>query len=873
MGQVKRDGAGQDGATGGGSVIRELDRVLAGLGLEPGTAVLLADAALLLGAVASGDQLADARVRFVPTSVRDAEALGLARPAGEHGAVGAGLGAADRAQTAIESLNQLISRLEAARLTAAGEGLAAIGRAELASRGVRDPGELSATARERWRARVKSRFRQDLGPATGWSQRETATFVAVSTAPAAFWEPAMGSLARGTADWPMVRGLWRACDTARLSAADASHVAEVMLGDDPARCVPERREADGSAKEGPWGRAEFWSALDREVVRLAATPDPEDETSVAEAARARAARDAAYAARSMRVTVGEDGTAQLILTGSVLTVVAIGDRLDRAARAARGDGDPRTVVQLASDIGLSLLKHATLGAHAMPDLDIFAGREVTPEDLAAAGWTPQIIAALSAMPPAVLQVVVPLLALHDPATAHELPTVGQEIAPEGTSQDTDGGGLPGSAGEANPEEANVGEPNAWDANADESPLRSHTGRPGCPGCLPSARVAVARDPSEELRCTTATQQRACEETAPSPTHEEQPPRRRPRVAWVGRLLGKYPTFLTPDQVRALALVPGSTVERLLVNPADGRCVERSVRSYSFDPAMRAQLAAADVTCRAPGCLRPAAACQADHVQEHGTPGGQTRESNGQLVDVWHHDPKTAKAWDAVLHDNRDVTWTTTLSRVYRTRVHDYRELVTVVTDAMERVSDASEQDRLDQLNLEVCQALCYRGPGERLNEGDDDAAEEFHLARFGGWAWVSLVHRDPATGRRAPGPSRAGQDRAAVAAALARPAHVRPEAARVEGARTESIRGEDVRVDGARADGARADDVPVEGARPGAARPSRLTVTRRRDRAVGSDDPIQHHRSSLRPPHRESWERRLTRRAQRLMDDESIPPF
>src|SRR5699024_8676743 len=128
----------------------------------------------------------------------------------------------------------------------------------------------------------------------------------------------------------------------------------------------------------------------------------------------------------------------------------------------------------------------------------------------------------------------------------------------------------------------------------------------------------------------------------------------------------------------------------------------------------AQLAAADVTCRAPGCDHHAGACQVDHVIPHGT-GGLTRETNGQVLDTWHHDPKTAKAWDAVLHANRDVTWTTTLSRVYRTRVHDYRELVTLMVDALERVATVPEDDVADQINREVYQALCYRGAGERLN--------------------------------------------------------------------------------------------------------------------------------------------------------------
>ncbi|WP_131103560.1 hypothetical protein [Ornithinimicrobium sufpigmenti] len=115
-----------------------------------------------------------------------------------------------------------------------------------------------------------------------------------------------------------------------------------------------------------------------------------------------------------------------------------------------------------------------------------------------------------------------------------------------------------------------------------------------------------------------------------------------------------------------------------------------------------------------------------------------------------------------------VTWTTTLSRVYRTRVHDYRELVTLMVDALDRVATVPEYDVADQINREVFQALCYRGAGERLNEGDDDTYDEAHLTRFGGDITIGLSHRDPLTGRRTPGPSPAAQDRADAAAALAR---------------------------------------------------------------------------------------------------------
>ena len=797
---VKREGmrvGGVSGASGAPAVGQEdglrgeLESLLARAGLDGDAVTVFADAVLLAGAVGQGRAVEEVPVGFSPASRVQDPGWGISGEAADPTSVDAHCEVAERAQVGVEAVNQVISRLERVRLVAVGEEVVAMGRAELARAGVDEAGDLSTAGRQRWRWRSKSRVRQDLAPATGWSKNETATMVAVATAPGPFRAPVGSALSRGTATWALVRHLWRSCERARLSATDAAHVAHVLLADDPASCVPERLASDGAATTDPWGQGAFWAAADREIMKLAACPDPEDEDSVKAAEEAKAAREAAYAGRAMQVRVNEDGTAQVFFTGTVLKVLALGDRLEKAARAARGAGDARTVVQLANDIGVALLGHAVIGAHELPDLDIFQGATPTAEDLATAGWTPQVIAAISALPAAVLQVVVPLLALHDPAQAHTLPGVARQVG----TKDLDGQTLDGPCQDRQAHEESIADDvTAGDDGADAGAAAGHTGAPGCPGCLPSARAALHHAMDEESRQrrqdSSALDQDGCpgEDYGPDQyrhvddrdlgqdsAHDQQDGRedaavdagRRPRAVWVGRVLGKHPGFLTPDLVRRLALSPGSTLVRLLVDPADGRCLERSTTAYRFDAAMRAQLAAADVTCRAPGCEHHAAGCQVDHVVEHAT-GGATKETNAQLLDVWHHDPKTAKVWDAVLHANRDVTWTTTLSRVYRTRVHDYRELVTVITDALERVAAVPEDDVADQINQEVYQALCYRGSDERLAEGDDDPDDDARLARFGGRITIGLSHRDPRTGRRTPVPSLAAQTRADTTAALAR---------------------------------------------------------------------------------------------------------
>jgi len=211
---------------------------------------------------------------------------------------------------------------------------------------------------------------------------------------------------------------------------------------------------------------------------------------------------------------------------------------------------------------------------------------------------------------------------------------------------------------------------------------------------------------------------------------------------VGEVIGRHGMFLMPEEVQLLAVLPGSTLHRLLIDPATGRCTERTIPAYRFDKAMREQIIASDLFCRAPGCLRPARLSQLDHVQEHGTPGGHTCEANGQPACEPHHDQKTKKAWDAVLHANRDVTWTTLLGRIYRTKAHDYRQYTKLLTAATNDITDAitNGADRARVIDDAIYQALSYRDPGSPL--AVDDEEDLFH-----GWDTITLTHRTD-TGRR-----------------------------------------------------------------------------------------------------------------------------
>lgn len=208
------------------------------------------------------------------------------------------------------------------------------------------------------------------------------------------------------------------------------------------------------------------------------------------------------------------------------------------------------------------------------------------------------------------------------------------------------------------------------------------------------------------------------------------------VLTAGQLKGAFSRYVSADQLRDLALVPGSTMYRLVTDPLTGRCLERSTTAYRPDAAMRAQIQAADVTCRGPGCLRHGSSLQYDHVDEFGD-GGSTAETNLQLLDTALHDLKTVRLWDCVLEENRDVTWTTLLGRIYRTRAHDYRQYVTLLTESVAGVRVGSDYDLTGAINRALYAALSHRAPGEPLQSEDDDVDVDL---RFGGWDLVHLTH-------------------------------------------------------------------------------------------------------------------------------------
>lgn len=441
----------------------------------------------------------------------------------------------------IGDLAELGARLDAAVLGLARELTARHGQILLAGKGATDPGELSAGQREKWRARAKSLTRAEIEALTGWGAGEVADLVGLVNAPRAVSAVVAEGMRAGVAPWRLARRFWRECSG--MAHEDAAVVAHTLFGSEAATVAPERLTPSGELAEGPWRHREFYRALEREVAQIAGR-DP--------AAR-REQRQQAHARREVRATIGEDGTGALVITGSAVQAAAVMDRLEAAARRARKHGDPRTLAQLRADIALSLLLHATL---ALPDL---------PEDpdLVTVEHADALAAVLNALPAATLQVIVPYSVFHQGST-------GGSPSPSGPAR-------PAAAGSAFwPDSPPTAQPWPW------------TWPPGstCPTCGTSPTPGSS-PPGGAAKPDPA---------APAGTVLE--------TLAVGQVQGAFPTFLTPDEVRDLALIPGTTLHRLLVDPATGRCVERSTQAYRPDAAMRVQILAADVTCRAPGACEP-----------------------------------------------------------------------------------------------------------------------------------------------------------------------------------------------------------------------------------------------------------------------------
>ena len=106
--------------------------------------------------------------------------------------------------------------------------------------------------------------------------------------------------------------------------------------------------------------------------------------------------------------------------------------------------------------------------------------------------------------------------------------------------------------------------------------------------------------------------------------------------------------------------------RWVVEPHTGHLLDRGARSYRPSDRLRGYIAARDQTCGFPGCNRPAAGCDCDHVQAYRAGrGGRTVRLNLGPLCRQHHNAKTHRRWKLGYDPaTRTKTWTSPLGLTY-----------------------------------------------------------------------------------------------------------------------------------------------------------------------------------------------------------------
>ena len=95
------------------------------------------------------------------------------------------------------------------------------------------------------------------------------------------------------------------------------------------------------------------------------------------------------------------------------------------------------------------------------------------------------------------------------------------------------------------------------------------------------------------------------------------------------------------------------------------------RGYRHSPTLHTAVRLRDGTCRAPGCPRPAARCDCDHVIPY--PTGPTSLTNSCSLCRRHHRLKThAPGWHLTIHPDGHTTWTTPTGTRHTTHPTDHR---------------------------------------------------------------------------------------------------------------------------------------------------------------------------------------------------------
>jgi hypothetical protein len=129
-----------------------------------------------------------------------------------------------------------------------------------------------------------------------------------------------------------------------------------------------------------------------------------------------------------------------------------------------------------------------------------------------------------------------------------------------------------------------------------------------------------------------------------------------------------------ELARQLAADSGTVLRRIVTDPISGVVIDYGRSRYTADADLRRLLEVRDVTCRWPGCLRPAKRCDVEHRQPYDT-HGTTSSGNCSEMCVKHHGRKTHDGFSYHRIDPRtgETVWVTALGFTYRQAAAAYRE--------------------------------------------------------------------------------------------------------------------------------------------------------------------------------------------------------
>jgi hypothetical protein len=126
--------------------------------------------------------------------------------------------------------------------------------------------------------------------------------------------------------------------------------------------------------------------------------------------------------------------------------------------------------------------------------------------------------------------------------------------------------------------------------------------------------------------------------------------------------------ITASEAIALALPEGCsdqpeasvTWRRLLTDPSDGTLLDATEKQYRPSGGLQRAVRARDVTCRFPGCRRPASGNRSGTDLDHVTPWplGPTSATNLMVLCRHHHRVKHSPGWSVEMVDDGRVAWTT-----------------------------------------------------------------------------------------------------------------------------------------------------------------------------------------------------------------------